>query len=182
MLEPKDIYSQETSTGWKAEADLRKRALSAASSRGPSGVKSQVKRKKKKEKKRSSKNKSSPTVLTAPPRRAAIALWTCLYNSFWWRPWFLCGARETIFLGGRGPVSSCWHCWLLNPPLMKGHNNRIWFQTKDVMMDMDRIWYVEYKSRNWNHELWASYAHYYGVICTLHGITCPSNVYHIGVS
>ena len=31
----------------------------------------------------------------------------------------------------------------------KGHNNRIWFQTKDdVMMELDRIWYVEYKSRN----------------------------------
>ena len=33
----------------------------------------------------------------------------------------------------------------------KGHNNRIWFQTKDdVMMELDRICYVEYKSKNWN--------------------------------
>ena len=31
----------------------------------------------------------------------------------------------------------------------KGHNNRIWFQIKDdVTMELDRIWYVEYKSRN----------------------------------
>ena len=34
--------------------------------------------------------------------------------------------------------------------LWKGHNNRIRFQTKDnAMMELDRIWCVEYKSRNW---------------------------------
>ena len=33
----------------------------------------------------------------------------------------------------------------------KGHSNRIWLQTKDdVMMEPDRIWFVEYKWRNWN--------------------------------
>ena len=31
----------------------------------------------------------------------------------------------------------------------KGHNNKIWFQTKDNdMTELDRIWYVEKKSRN----------------------------------
>ena len=40
--------------------------------------------------------------------------------------------------------------------LWKGHlhsknSNRIWFQTRDdVMMEADRIWFVKYKSRNWN--------------------------------
>ena len=33
----------------------------------------------------------------------------------------------------------------------KGDNNRIWFQTKDdIMMELDRIWFVELKSRNWH--------------------------------
>ena len=35
--------------------------------------------------------------------------------------------------------------------LWKGHNNRILFLKKDdIMMESDRIWFVEYKSRNWN--------------------------------
>ena len=42
----------------------------------------------------------------------------------------------------------------------KRHNNRIWFQIKnDDMMELDRIWYVECKSRNWNPAL-----------CEFHGI------------
>ena len=33
----------------------------------------------------------------------------------------------------------------------KGHNNRIWLQTKDdVMMELDRILFLEYKSIKWN--------------------------------
>ena len=34
--------------------------------------------------------------------------------------------------------------------LWKGHNNRIWFQTEDVMMVPDTIGFAKYKLRNWN--------------------------------
>ena len=36
--------------------------------------------------------------------------------------------------------------------LWKGHNNRIILKKKnnDVMMEPDRIWFLKYKSRNWN--------------------------------
>ena len=41
--------------------------------------------------------------------------------------------------------------------LWKGHNNRIWFQAKDdVMMKRDRIWFLKYKSKNWNPTLYSS--------------------------
>ena len=54
----------------------------------------------------------------------------------------------------------------------KGHNNTIWFQTKDdLMMELDRSCYVEYKSRNWNPALYLDNyltAHSIGIIRDYH--------------
>ena len=55
----------------------------------------------------------------------------------------------------------CVHLFCKNPrvpspkklvsTLWTGYNNRSWFQTKDdVIMELGKIWFVKYNSRNWN--------------------------------
>ena len=78
------------------------------------------KQKQKQKKKKKKKNRSSATHACY----STGALWpSCLRNfSFSFSflaflgPRFFGGGPENNILGG--PVSSCWHCWLLNPPLL----------------------------------------------------------------
>ena len=48
------------------------------------------------------------TYMPAQPSFFSLSLWDLVL--------YLLGALRRIYQGG--PVSTCWHCWLLNPPLL----------------------------------------------------------------